>query len=68
MYVRNNGSSLTADAKPIELFDYSVHDLLAGFDTDETWPSGPRIICVSSSLKLRCVFLPAPDKRPNLLA
>lgn len=67
-YERAKGLSLTADAKLIELFDYYGHDSLAGFDTDETWPSGPRIICVTGGLKLRCVFRPAQDNQPSMLA
>lgn len=42
-YERGKSLNLTADAKLIELFDHDVHDSLAGFDTDETWPSGQRI-------------------------
>ena len=46
------GRGLT-DPKIIELFDDYVHDSLAGFDTDQTWPSDPRIVYVGGDRKLR---------------
>jgi Uncharacterized alpha/beta hydrolase domain (DUF2235) len=46
------GRGLT-DAKIIAFFDDYVHDSLAGFDTDETWPSDPRIWYVGGDNKLR---------------
>lgn len=41
------------DAKVVEFFDEYVHDSLAGFATDETWPSDPRIVYVGGDNKLR---------------
>ena len=41
------------DAKIIELFEEYVHNSLAGFDKDETWPSDPRILYVGGDKKLR---------------
>ncbi len=41
------------DAKVIEFFDDYVHDSLAGFDIDESWPSDPRIVYVGGDNKLR---------------
>jgi hypothetical protein len=35
-----------------------VHDSLAGFNTDETWPSDPRIVYVGGDNKLRYAFRP----------
>jgi len=57
-FVRGKGLTETADAKLIELFDHYVHDSLAGFDTDETWPSDPRIVYVGGDNKLRYAFSP----------
>jgi hypothetical protein len=49
-FERNQGMR---DAKLIEFFNEYVHDSLAGFDTDETWPSDPRILYVGGDNKLR---------------
>lgn len=49
-YERGNGMK---DEKLIAFFDDYVHDSLAGFDTDETWPSDPRIVYVGGDRKLR---------------
>jgi Uncharacterized alpha/beta hydrolase domain (DUF2235) len=57
-FERGKGLSETADAKLIELFEHYVHDSLAGFDTDETWPSDPRIVYVGGDNKLRYAFAP----------
>jgi hypothetical protein len=67
-YERGKGLSLTADAKLIELFDHYVHDSLAGFDTDETWPSDPRMIYVGGDLKLRYAYGPGQDKQSSMAA
>jgi Uncharacterized alpha/beta hydrolase domain (DUF2235) len=67
-YERGKGLSLTADAKLIELFDHYVHDSLAGFDTDETWPSDPRMIYVGGDLKLRYAHGPAQDAPSTMAA
>jgi hypothetical protein len=50
------------DARMIEFFDEYVHDSLAGFNTDETWPSDPRILYVGGDSKLRYAML---DERVN---
>jgi uncharacterized protein (DUF2235 family) len=60
-YERGRGLSATADAKLIELFDHYVHDSMAGFDTDESWPSDPRIIYVGGDRKLRYASRPAAE-------
>ena len=60
-YERGSGLSATSDAKLIELFDHYVHDSMAGFDTDESWPSDPRIIYVGGDRKLRYAFRPLTD-------
>jgi uncharacterized protein (DUF2235 family) len=60
-YERGRGLSATADAKLIELFDHYVHDSMAGFDTDESWSSDPRIIYVGGDRKLRYAFRPMTD-------
>jgi hypothetical protein len=60
-YARGKGLSATADAKLIELFDHYVHDSMAGFDTDESWPSDPRIVYVGGDRKLRYAFRPATE-------
>lgn len=60
-YERGRGLSPTRDAKLIELFDHYVHDSMAGFDTDESWPSDPRIVYVGGDRKLRYAFRPASD-------
>ena len=60
------GQGLT-DPKIVELFDDYVHDSLAGFDIDQTWPSDPRILYVGGDRKLRYASIgrsgaePAPD-------
>ena len=41
------------DPKVIEFFDEYIHDSLAGFAKDETWPSDPRILYVGGDNKLR---------------
>jgi hypothetical protein len=66
-YERGKGLSITADAKLIELFDHYVHDSLAGFDTDETWPTDPRMIYVGGDLKLRYAQN-APTGSPSSMA
>lgn len=48
------------DPKVIEFFDEYVHDSLAGFDTDETWPSDPRIVYVGGDNRLRYAAVPKP--------
>ena len=55
-FERNRG---LRDAKIIEFFDDYVHDSLAGFDTDETWPSDPRIVYVGGDNKLRYAAAPS---------
>ena len=55
-YERGKGLSPSTDAKLIELFDHYVHDSMAGFDTDESWPSDPRIVYVGGDRKLRYAF------------
>lgn len=50
------GKGLT-DPKVIAFFDDYVHDSLAGFDKDETWPSDPRMIFVGGDRKLRFAML-----------
>jgi len=55
-FVRGRGLDETRDAELIEFFNDYVHDSLAGFDTDETWPSDPRIVYVGSDNKLRYAF------------
>jgi hypothetical protein len=60
-FERGRGLSETADAKVIELFDHYVHDSLAGFNTDETWPSDPRIVYVGGDNKLRYAFRPIDE-------
>ena len=67
-YERGKGLSLTADALLIELFDHYVHDSLAGFDTDETWPSDPRMVYVGGDLKLRYAYGPAQDVSSTMAA
>ncbi|MBC7995793.1 MAG: DUF2235 domain-containing protein [Rhizobacter sp.] len=49
-FKRNNGLT---DPKVIAFFDDYVHDSLAGFDTDESWPSDPRMVYVGGDRKLR---------------
>jgi len=49
-FTRNRG---LADAKVIAFFDDYVHDSLAGFDTDESWPSDPRMVYAGGDRKLR---------------
>jgi hypothetical protein len=49
-FERNTG---LRDEKVIAFFSDYVHDSLAGFDTDQTWPSDPRIIYVGGDRKLR---------------
>lgn len=51
------------DAKIIELFEEYVHNSLAGFDKDETWPSDPRILYVGGDKKLRYATI-SPDRTP----
>lgn len=48
------------DANVIEFFNEYVHDSLGGFDTDETWPSDPRIVYVGSDNRLRYANIDAP--------
>jgi hypothetical protein len=67
-YERGKGLNITADAKVIELFDHYVHDSLAGFDTDETWPSDPRMIYVGGDLKLRYAHAPAQADPSSMAA
>ena len=67
-YERGKGLNLTADAKLIELFDHYVHDSLAGFDTDETWPSDPRMIYVGADLKLRYAHSAPADTQSSMAA
>lgn len=50
------------DAKIIELFEEYVHNSLAGFDKDETWPSDPRILYVGGDKKLRYATI-SPDRQ-----
>lgn len=45
------------DAKVIEMFDDYVHNSMAGFNTDESWPSDPRILYVGGDKKLRYASL-----------
>jgi hypothetical protein len=40
------------DEKIIAFFDEHVHDSLAGFNTDSTLPSDPRVIYVGGDQKL----------------
>ncbi len=60
-FERGRGLHAERDAKLIELFDHYVHDSLAGFAKDETWPSDPRIVYVGSDNKLRYAFQPAGE-------
>jgi hypothetical protein len=55
-YERGSGLHPQRDTALIELFEHYVHDSLAGFDTDETWPSDPRIIYVGGDKRLRYAF------------
>ena len=48
------------DRNVIEFFTDYVHDSLAGFDADETWPSDPRIVYVGSDNRLRYAGNNAP--------
>ena len=57
-YERDKG---LRDAQIIEFFDGYVHDSLAGFDTDETWPSDPRIVYVGGDNRLRYAAVPARE-------
>lgn len=58
-YENNKGMR---DAKLIAFFDDYVHDSLGGFDeTDQTWPSDPRIIYVGADSKMSYAVL---DKKP----
>jgi hypothetical protein len=45
------------DEKIIAFFDTYVHDSLAGFDTDETRTSDPRVIYVGGDRKSRHAML-----------
>ena len=67
-YERGKGLRATTDTKLIELFDNYVHDSMAGFDTDESWPSDPRIVYVGGDRKLRYAFRPAADTPLTLVA
>ena len=49
------------DPKLIEFFEEYVHDSLAGFDTDETWPSDPRVVYVGGDSRLRYAVIPKDD-------
>lgn len=49
-FLRNQG---LRDAKIIAFFDRYVHDSLAGFATDATLPSDPRVVYVGGDDKLR---------------
>ncbi len=60
-FERGRGLHAGRDAKLIELFEHYVHDSLAGFAKDETWPSDPRIVYVGSDNKLRYAFQPAGE-------
>ena len=64
-YERNKGLQ---DSKVIEFFDGYVHNSLAGFDTDETWPSDPRIMYVGGDNKLRYAAIPASDSKSQTMA
>lgn len=59
-FERNSGMR---DEKVIAFFDDYVHDSLAGFDTDQTWPSDPRIVYVGGDRKLR--FAQAAPTQPS---
>lgn len=61
------GRGLTDD-KIIAFFDDYVHDSLAGFDTDETWPSDPRIWYVGGDNKLRYAAVDKPTAGGQTLA
>lgn len=51
-----------ADPELIAFFETYVHDSLAGFDTDGTAPSDPRVVYVGRDVKLRFAEAPArPD-------
>ncbi len=50
------------DEKVIAFFDDYVHDSLAGFDTDETWPSDPRMVYVGGDHKLRFAQVDHSDR------
>jgi hypothetical protein len=52
------------DAKIIALFDDYVHNSMAGFAKDESWPSDPRILYVGGDKKLRYASL-SPDQGQN---
>lgn len=58
-----------ADPLVIEFFDEYVHNSLAAFDTDGTWPSDPRILYVGGDNKLRYAAAPvAPEGRSAMAA
>lgn len=52
-FIRNNGLK---DEKIIGFFDHYVHDSLAGFATDATLPSDPRVVYVGGDEKLKYAF------------
>ena len=54
------------DAQVIAFFDDYVHDSLSGFDTDETWPSDPRILYVGGDNKLWYAAAPTSENYGDL--
>jgi hypothetical protein len=50
------------DPKLIEFFDEYVHNSLAAFDKDQTWPSDPRILYAGGDHKLRYAAI---DRKRN---
>lgn len=57
-FKRNKGLT---DPKVIAFFDDYVHDSLAGFDMDESWPSDPRMVYVGGDHKLRFAMVEPPE-------
>jgi len=53
------------DARVIEFFDKYVHDSLAGFDTDFTLPSDPRVVYVGGNVKAK-IAMDETQKAPGV--